>query len=280
MTDTNRPRQIARQAVQGSVAPDLWKKNRAFSEELKKTILSHRLVHHPLIGEMDSKTMSPAVAKMMHLEFGHAFAQIFTDSVVRAMFDCSQVEPRCLAVGKVGARFLLQLNLLDELGFVPGDATTGEYAGSPLLAHYVQFDEVTKSLGVSEAEKASYKPHKASVAARKSFEDQYGDYVLLTGVLAVAEQVFTKFAGPWARSTNRSAGVDISKGYHAIHVEDAEGGFLDDDHSEDSWYVFSQAVEPARYDELRKKVVNWLDVWAEYCDAMGAVGMQMMMQKD
>jgi len=266
--DIKNPRKNARSAVQRSVPAEQWKKNREFCDELKARIDKHRLNTHPLIHSMNEQNMPMEVAQIIHLEFGYAFAQIFTDSIVRAMFDCSQLEPKLRALGKVSARFLLELNLLDELGFQPTPEGGEEFAGNPLLAHYLQFDETLKALNITDAERDAYKPCQASIAARKSFEDQYGDYVLLTGVLAVAEAVFRHFAGPWAKSTSKAAGLDVSKGYHSIHVEDEDGAFLDDEHSEDSWFLFAQAIEPKRYPELRTKIDAWLDSWAVFCDEM------------
>ena len=93
--------------------------------------------------------------------------------------------------------------------------------------------------------------------------------------MAVAEEVFTDFAGPWAKSTGSATKVDVKKGYHAIHVEDDNGEFLDDQHSEDSWYLFCQAIEPSRYDELREKTKQWVECWALFTDHLMDVERQL-----
>ena len=273
---SNETRNKARAAIQSSVPADQWKKNKAFSDEVKSMIMSHRLIEHPLIKSMNDVKMPAAIAKITHLEFGVAFAQVFTDSIVRAMYECSSLEKRFGHLAKVSARFLLELNLLDELGFQPGDKDAGEYLGDPMKAHYVEFVATVRKIGVTDEERTNYKASAAAIACRKSFEDQYSDYVLLTGVLAVAEQVFTKFAGPWARNTSMASGLDVSSGYHAIHVEDDDGEFLDDYHSEDSWFLFSQAMDPSRNEELKKKIVAWLDTWASFCDHIGMTAQKLM----
>lgn len=260
------PRGVGREAVQRSVPPETWKKNWEFSQELIDLVKQHPLNHHPIIAELENETLNKEVTKILHLEFAHAFAQIFTDSLIHAMATSAHLEKRLGPLGKVSARFLLQLNLLDELGFCPSEKGSDEYTGSPYLAHYMQFADTLKQLGAKPSDVLEFKPSAAAKASRKTFTDYYDDHVLLTGVLAVAETIFTKFAGPWARSVGKSTDIDVSTGYHKIHVEDDHGTFLDDDHAEDSWYIFRQAVTPERYDELRELVPAWLDAWNDFCD--------------
>jgi hypothetical protein len=267
------PRASSRQAILDSVDPATWERNVKFSHELLEVIASHRLGSHPILAAMDSSDFDIEWLKFFHLEFSRAFAEIFTDSLVYAMATCSQLEPLLGAKGKVAARFLLQINMLDELGFQPMKTDKGEYAGHPYLAHYVQFTETLVGLGLSEEEIKSYVPGDAIQAARASFEDYYGKHKELTCVLAVAETIFSKFAGPWAKNTGDKTSLNVSEGYHSIHVEDDHGDFVDDEHSEDSWYVFRQAITSEDYDAMRKLVIKSLDVWANSADYVYEKGM-------
>lgn len=266
MREMNQPRDTGREAVMKSVPPELWAKNIGFSDELKQIISKHRLSRHPVSGLLNTEKLNPEITRTLHLEFAHAFAQIFTDSLIHAMASSAMLEPRLGPLGKVSARFLLQLNLLDELGYAPSEVITGNYAGNPYLAHYIQFAATIEQLGAKPSEILDFKPSPSAKASRKTFTDHYQDYVLLTCVLACAESVFTLFAGPWAKSVSMSTQIDTSKGYHAIHVEDQHGDFIDDEHSEDSWFIFRQAVTPDRYDEIRRKVAAWLDTWYDFGD--------------
>jgi hypothetical protein len=262
----DKPRDTGRAAVKSSVPNDLWEKNWKFCDELKDVIKRHKLYRHPVIGILNTETLNKEISRTMHFEFSYAFAQIFTDSLIIAMAKTSDLEKRLGPQGKVSARFLLQLNLLDELGYKPAEKITGDYTGNPALAHYMQFAQTLRDLGGRPEDIFNYKPSASAVEARSSFEDNYHDYTLCTAVLACAESVFTLFAGPWAKSTGRSAGIDVATGYHSIHVEDESGEFIDDDHSEDSWYLFAQAVTPERYDEIRESVEAWLDTWYDFGD--------------
>jgi hypothetical protein len=264
--DQSKPREICRTAIENSVPSDLWAKNVAYVDELKDVIAKHRISRHPVKGVLNTEKLNTDVTKMIHLEFAHGFAQIFTDSLIHAMAESAVLEARLGPLGKVTSRFLLQLNLLDELGFSPNAELTGDYWGTPHLSHYVQFVKTLESLGASATDILNFKPSAAAKASRRTFTDHYNDYVLLTAVLACAETVFSLYAGPWARSVAISTDIDTTQGYHAIHVEDEAGESIDDDHSEDSWYIFRQAITPDRYEEIRKRVVVWLDLWNDFAD--------------
>lgn len=264
--EMSKPREVCRKAIQLSVPEDLWVKNEAYVAELKEMIAKHRISRHPITGVLNTEKLNPEVTKIIHLEFAHAFAQIFTDSLIHAMALSSDLEPRLGPVGKVTSRFLLQLNLLDELGFSPNQELTGDYWGHPFLAHYIQFVKIIESLGAKAGDILAFKPSAAARSARRTFTDHFNDYTLLTGVLACAETVFILFAGPWAKSVSMSTDIDTSQGYHAIHVDDEHGESIDDDHSEDSWYIFKQAVTPDRFEEVKKRVGIWLDVWNDFAD--------------
>jgi hypothetical protein len=262
--DISNPRRAGREAVRLSVPPDLWQANELFARQLLEQVEAHPIHQHPIIRELENGTPDLAAQRTFHLEFRHAFAQIFTDVVINAMATASQLEERLGAPGKVSARFLLQLNLLDELGFQP-QPTPSDYAGNPQLAHYAQFHLLLEQLGVGAKELGEFSPSRAADACRRTFTNYYCDHCLLTCVLAISETVFKKFAGPWATSVRARAGAAGAEGYHNIHIEH-DGEFLDDDHSEDAWYVFRQALTRDRYAELITKSQVWLDTWAGFLD--------------
>jgi hypothetical protein len=265
-TDLSHPRDLGRQAIAATIDPELWKKNVAFSKELQSMIDKHKLSRHPVIGLLNTEKLNVEISRVLHFEFSYAFAEIFTDSLIQAMCTSASLEPRLGAMGKVSSRFLLQLNLLDELGYKPAATDTEDYAGNPFLAHYIQFNETLEQLKAVPGDVLKYNASPAAKAARKTFTENYNDHLLLTGVLAAAESVFTLFAGPWAKNVSLSTEVDTSKGYHKIHVEDDHGDFVDDAHSEDSWYIFRQAVQEKDYDHVREQLSAWLDIWYDFGD--------------
>ena len=259
----DKPRTTGRAAIIESVPKDLWEKNLAFRKKVEAMIDEHPLKSHPIKALLMQATLNVEISRFMHLEFATAFAQIFTDSLIHAMAQTAQLEPRLGPIGKVSARFLLQLNLLDELGYSAAPVVIDNYYGNPMNSHYIQFVNTLKDLNATPDTLKSFKPSKAALDSRHTFTDYFQDYAMLTCVLACAEALFTEFASPWAESVKKSTNIDTSKGYHKIHVED-DGYFIDDDHSEDSWILFCQAVTPERYDEVLKHVGKWLDTWNDF----------------
>jgi len=252
-------RSLCRQAIKESVPPAVWEQNGRFVREIEKLIAEHPIMRHPLIEMLGSAELPLEAIKRSHLEFRYTFAKIFTDSLILAMYEARAVEPAYGPIAKVSARFLLQYNLLDELGFAPAGSDGEGYGGSPHDAHFIQFDETLAQLGCDWRAADRYTPTDEAVAVRQKIESSYGDYALLMSALAVAETVFDKFAGPWAANVARKTSVDVAGGYHAIHVEH-EGHSMDDVHSEDLWYVFRQGVTEDRYADIRRNTSEYLDI--------------------
>jgi hypothetical protein len=257
------PRASGREAIEKSVPPDLWKRNYTFRKEIIEMIDDHELKSHPIKALLMQATLNVEITRFMHLEFAHAFAQIFTDSLIHAMATSSQLEPTLGPLGKVSARFLLQLNLLDELGFEPDPQGSEDYYGNPMKSHYIQFSDTLKDLGTTKEYLKAFRPSAAAVKSRATFTENFNDHMKLTLVLAAAETLFTEFASPWAESVKRSTDIDTSRGYHKIHVE-SDGHFIDDDHSEDSWFLFQQAISPERFGEAKEHLSRWLNAWNDF----------------
>jgi pyrroloquinoline quinone (PQQ) biosynthesis protein C len=263
-------RLLAREMVTNSVDVAIQEKNKNFTEQLINKIESHRLMSHPILSAMDSGTFNAEQMAAFHLEFFHAFAQVFTDAVIETMRSATELDDRLGAKAKAAARFLIQINLLDELGFSTGVDETGNYLGNPEQAHYVQFFNAVNELGASESEIKQYRPSAAAIACRATFENCYGDYSQLITLMSVSETVFHDYASPWAKNVGMTTKIDASQGYHSIHVEDESGESIEDGHSEDAWTLFAQALVPERYEEIDRLVDIWLDVWAEFCDHLSS----------
>lgn len=259
-------RQLGRDAIAATVEKNNYQRNHKFAKRLIDRVESHPLMTNPILSKMNGGEFDLNQMKVFHLEFYHAFAQVFTDAVIEALSSAKQLEGRLGARAKMAARFLLQINLLDELGFHPGTGSDGSYNGQPALAHYVQFFNTIEQLGMSEDEVKAWMPMSSSVACRATFENAYGDYPQLVALLAVAETVFHDFATPWAKSVDVATDIDVSRGYHSIHVETETGESIEDGHSEDAWILFCQAITEDRFEEMVQRVDLWLKVWNDFCN--------------
>ncbi len=261
------PRKTVRDAVKASIPPALWEQNCNFVDRMIQKTRAHRIYAHPIIKDLNTLKLNAETTRYFHLEFGYAFAQIFVDSLMHAMAHCASLEEPYGPAAKVSARFLLQLNVLDELGFIPSKTPDGWY-GNPFASHYMEFMRTCDMLGADEKYRKTYVPSAQAEVSRRTFTDQYQDYELAISVLAAAEQVFANYAGPWAGCVARSSTLNTQTGYHKIHVEDEHGHSLDDDHSEDSWTLLRQGVTPHRYAEIEKKMTYWMDCWASHGDML------------
>jgi hypothetical protein len=268
-TLSNNARAVCRELMKSTVDAGIWRKNEEFTAELMTIVQQHSIVSHPIVSALEGGQLDNGAIRRTHLEFRHAFAQIFTDALIQVMFTSAQLEARQNALGKAAARFLIQLNVFDELGFEPSNVA-GETNGTPLNSHYVQFEKTLLDLGLTAADIRNYVPSKAARECRGTLENVFGDHCMLSLVLALAESVFTKFAGPWAQNVKKTTNVDTTVGYHAIHVEH-EGEFVDDEHSEDMWFVFMQAADPDQYGRCRAKTKEVLDIWHGFLDHMMSV---------
>jgi hypothetical protein len=260
------PRTTARQIVKESVAPDLWRKNEAFTRKLVDLMRAHRLSSHPVIDAFNRKHFTCETMAMVHSEVRVAFAEHFTDGLIRLMQTTGELERRLGPKAKMAARFLIELNVLEELGFKPGPGGTGRFYGHPGFSHYWQLTDTLAALDQPESKWASYVPAPESLAVRERLLGSFHDHLRLATILAGIETVFVPYYGPWAVNTIAVAKTDISGGYHSIHVEDSAGVAVDDDHSEDSWYVVRQALTPERYGETEAFLVEVLDEWARFVD--------------
>ncbi|EPF6111591.1 iron-containing redox enzyme family protein [Enterobacter cloacae] len=266
MTSLLNTRQLGRDAIVSTVDQRVYRENRAFANRLIDRVESHPLMRNPILSKMTSGEFDIQQMRVFHLEFYHAFAQVFTDAVIEALSAAKQLEAPLGAQAKMAARFLLQINLLDELGFHPGEDNEGNYNGQPALAHYVQFFNTIEQLGMTEQEVKAWLPMSSSLACRATFENAYGDYTRLVGLLAVAETVFHDFATPWAKGVDKATDIDVTQGYHSIHVESETGESIEDGHSEDAWILFCQAITEDRYREMEQHVDLWLKVWNDFCN--------------
>jgi hypothetical protein len=251
-------RAVCRNIIRGAVPAPVWNANEQFCNELLAQIKNHPLMSDPLKDALGSGKLDNAQLKHGHLEFRYAFAQTFTDALLRAMFLSNKLEPALGPMGKVAVRFLLQFNLLDELGFTPATNGVMMYGGTPENSHYVKFHETLHELGLSDAEIATYVPSEAAVACHRMVDAASDDLEATLAILAIEETIFESFATPWAANMRIRTGVDTTTGYHSLHIEH-DGDSLDDHHAEDLWYVLRVALNAENYARVRSTTADCLD---------------------
>ncbi|NVJ05909.1 hypothetical protein HUW63_11775 [Myxococcus sp. AM001] len=264
------PREISRRIVRESVDADLWQQNEDFTRKLERGIKDSRLFNHPVIASFARKEFTLKSMGLVHSEVRYAFAEHFGDGLIRLMETTGALERRLGAKAKMAARFLIQLNVLEELGYKPTPLGKAGFCGHPGFSHYWQLVDTLTAVGHPEERWSSYEASPESAAVRKRLLDSFSDHLRLAVVLAGIETAFIPYYGPWADNTLAVCPTDISDGYHSIHVEDESGAVVDTDHSEDSWFIVRQALTPDRYAEVESFLSDTVEEWARFVDMLAA----------
>ena len=262
------PREASRQIIRESVDPETWRNNEAFTRKLEGIIKASRLFNHPVIESWSRKEFTLASMVIVHSEVRAGFLEHFGDALIHLMQTTTSLERRLGARAKMAARFLIQLNVLEEMGYKPTPLGKTGFSGHPGLSHYWQLVETLTALGQPEDQWAAYVPSSEARAVTASLRGNFDDHLRLAVVLAGIETAFIPYYGPWADNTIAVSPTDIADGYHSIHVEDETGAVVDDVHSEDSWYIVRQAVTPDRYAEIEAFLRDVLEVWARFIDML------------
>lgn len=264
---SDNPREVSRQVVRESVDPELWRKNEAFTDKLDHMIKTSRLFHHPVVESWARKEFTLASMAIVHSEVRYAFAVHFGDALIRLMQTTGTLEHRLGPKAKMAARFLIQLNVLEELGFKPTPLGKSGFYGHPGFSHYWALCDTLEALGHTEDKWRAHVPSPESVAVREALLGAFDDHLRLAVMLAGIEAAFIPYYDPWAANTIAVCPTDISGGYHSIHVE-GDTGAVDHDHSEDSWYIVRQALTPDRYAEIEAFFRDTLELWARWVDML------------
>lgn len=261
------PREKVITSMISSLPEAEWEQNSIFVHSLKEKISVHPFKKNKILTPLSSGMNSFGSVKEIHLEYKHAIVQIFTDALLMAQLQTRQLEPRLSAGTKMGPRFLLTLNTLDEFGFIPGLDTNNYYQGNHKLAHYNLFEELLNDLDIPSQERNDYTPSVISVKVRAFLEAAYDDYASIVALLAVAEEQVILFSPP-LRNAVANYEKNVTSGYYRVHgtTTDEETDGADDDHENDLWAALTQACRPKDYERITSLCLEYCDLWNEFWD--------------
>lgn len=240
-------------------------------EILHKLVRGHKGLHgHPALSAMYGQDGSGDVSKEavlgIHEDF-RALTRVFTDQITSIALGTRELREPFGDDVAMASRFLVFLNLLDELGFAPGDE---EYRGSPMLSHHMLFEKVIAELsegsGVQEKEKTKVE---AASKVLNTIDDSSFLSILL--YLIVTEEEAMVFS-PAMRSVTGRAGVDVNEGYYMVHgsSEDDTNAAFDDLHQNDGWAILAlllDGMDESEFYKVHGMMTDYLDVWCEFWDA-------------
>ncbi|WP_437497567.1 iron-containing redox enzyme family protein [Sorangium sp. So ce1099] len=264
MLDTNEPRTLARRLL-ATMAPDeVRDANQAFVDALLDEIRSHPFTRNPALAALRAGAFDRGAVRDIHLDF-LGIVRVFTDVILMAQFHTRKLEGRLGVLGKMVPRFLLALNVLDELGFAPGDAGGSGYRGTPRSSHAALFDAVLCELGADERFQASFQPSHEATALRAFFESTFDDLLGSLAAIAVTEEEALRYSAPM-RAAARAAGVPVDAGYYIAHGSSDDGSLraADDQHQSDVLHILVHCMEPADRARLREASLMCCDAWDRF----------------
>lgn len=251
-------------ALKEAVSPVQWEKNVRLAEGVVELINSHPIKNHELLKKLEDQSLRLDQLLLTHSEFKYTFSEIFTDLLLKLMLSSKCLQERVGNIDAVAAaRFIIQINLLDELGYKPG-VEEGDYIGDPKEAHFAQLRATMQSLNITESE---YVPSRAAIKIRKLLECSTDiDLAVGAGLLFASEYLFPLFANTFARNLSVTSGHDIEEGFHSIHTDDEVGNNIEDDHAGDCLALLTVSVTSANVAAVKYYVQQFLNLVVEFCD--------------
>ncbi len=262
-------REIARKAIQNSLPQALWEENWQFIKELRRRLSKHKMLNHPFIEKLNQQQLSQDELKKVFLNF-RPLVEKFTDVLLKAAVLTYQIENKLISGAKMHSRFLITLNILDELGFTPDVDQAGYYQGSPYHSHYLLFEKVIKQAGISEQEKKNYIPCQASQEILEVWNDEAtNDLKEVAASLVATEMIALHFSPALKNNAIIFESIDFKSGYFYVHgsSEDKNLNAADDDHEDDLWYIIAQSLFPNEHKSFENKVLFYMEKWVNFWDA-------------
>ena len=133
-----RSRLNTREIIKDCIDPEAWTERERIVQELQAKLMANDLQNHVLLQSLGGGEIDLELQKFLHLEFASAFSRPFTDMLLHAMLDTAELRAEQGPKAQMSARFLLGLNLFEELGFTL-DPQSEEDVSTPLHSHYIQY---------------------------------------------------------------------------------------------------------------------------------------------
>lgn len=259
------PREHVVRELKSVTSPEQWFQNGLFINDLKARVFAHPLFKSHALAMLNEGEANLSLVKRIHLDYRFAIVKIFTDALLMAQFLARDIEDCLPPPSKIAPRFLLTLNLLDEIGFSPNQANSDYYQGNVGRAHYPLYEDVLDQLGISLDEREAYKASQPAVKLKIKLENTYQDYLSVIALLAIAEQQVIAFSPALKRSLIH-LGVDVSEGYYHVHgaSTDTSLSAADDDHENDLWLLLQQSLTREDLPRIESLCLSYCDLWMDF----------------
>ena len=231
-----------------------------FIERLRIEISKYSMLNYPSIEMLKEKQLTKEELKEVLLNFRPLVAR-FTDVLLKFAGLTCQGSDRVAEGAKMHSRFLMTLNILDELGFSPDVDHEGYYQGSSFNSHYLLFEKVLEQVGIDDKEKQQFIPCEAT--------DAMTDLLEIAVSLVATEMVALHFSPALRKNAEILESLNLDSGYFYVHgsSEDENTNAADDDHEDNLWHVIAQKLSPKQYKHFESKTILVMQKYLNWCDA-------------
>jgi hypothetical protein len=256
--------------IQNSLNAELWKTNTQAVNALKQSIADHALFQHPMLQKLHQCQLSLEQLKFIHLNYFTAIVKNFTDALSMAIYQacglekCPNIDAGKRIAAKIYARYLLSLNLMDELGF----NTRKLEKSSAAKSHLVYFLTLLQQLNLDPANHQHTEPEAFALA--QFIQKHINSYADLLLILACTELQVIKFSE--ALRNNMSVYDRLfTEGYYACHGIAEQGSAElanDDNHEDDIWALLTQCYSQENELHFMQLQSEYLELWNHFWSKM------------
>ncbi len=268
-TQSENARLEALSFIKNSIPATLWNKNVHEVQELQQICIQHPLFQHPILTRLCTQTLSLEQLKFIHLNYFTAIVKTFTDALSMVIYQALQLESHKnihtvdRVRAKAYARYLLSLNLIDELGFNTHELSLS----SPAKSHLVYFMDLLKLLQVDPLDQKAVVTEAYDLNQFNQPHLTSYDHLLL--ILACAELQVIKYSEA-LRINLKKYDVQFTHGYYACHgvVDHSKRLANDDNHEDDIWALFTQSYIHSQRPAYEQLIEQYLQLWQNFWSKM------------
>ena len=265
MSQLVNPRIQAYKAIENS-AKEInldYTKNGQLMKKLLLEMRKHRLFSHPVFQALKNGEFNKKALQELHLDYRLIVKQ-FTDIILITQFKTRELSAFSDNLF-MESRFLITLNIFDELGFWPGD---NQYLGNPELSHFLLFDKVIEDLNVLNEERKNFENSIETKRLYNYLEESLENLQHLLVYLIITEEG-AMYYSPAMREATKQSGVDVSKGYYNVHgdTSDVLTEGEDDLHQEAIVRIMQIVITEDNFVEFESIFQEVCDLWSNFWDA-------------
>ena len=258
-------RQHAQEALLENIPEEELSVRNKSINSIRNTVSQHRLLSHPIIELMENKGISKDNYIKILLDFRFLVAS-FTDLLFSAAVLCKQLEQKLGDGLKMQSRFLLMLNIIDEMGFFLN--LQNLHKSSSIHSHYLLFEKLLKKI-TTEDVVSSFSQTKQCKAIIDLWDESSNDCLLsVLSCLISTEMIALHISPPLKKNAEIFECLSFQDGYFHVHgsSNDDTKVAADDFHENDLWLLSTIALVDCRESYFQEKILSSMDAWALFWD--------------